>query len=175
MAAGQALAQHFSSASPHGLYTPQPTCQDAQQEILGALDTCLSEEAAQACEGAQPITLDELQTSLATLSRGKQPGSDGLPYEFYQQLWDLLGGSLLEVILEAFHSGDGGSLTSSQVQGTITLLYKGKGSRADPASYRPITLLNTDVKLLAKALTDRWAAHLGTVVDSTHTAFLPDR
>ena len=175
VAAGQALAQHFSSASPHGLFTPQPTCQDAQQEMLGALDTFLSEEAAQACEGAQPITLDELQTSLATLSRGKQPGSDGLPTEFYQQLWDPLWGILLEVFLEAFHSGDGGSLTSSQVQGTITMLYKGKGSRADPASYRPITLLNTDVKLLAKALTDRWAAYLGTVVDSTQTAFLPGR
>ena len=175
VAAGQALAEHFSSASPHGLFTPQPTCSAAQQEMLGAVDTCLSEEAAQACEGTEPITLDELKESLAALSRGKQPGSDGLPYEFYQQLWNLLGNILLDVFLEAFHSGDSGSLTSSQVQGTITLLYKGKGSRADPGSYRPITLLNTDVKLLAKTLTDRWAAHIGTVVDSTQTAFLPGR
>ena len=173
--AGRVLADHFSSASPHGLFRPQPTSQNAQQEMLQAVDTCLSEEAAQACEGAQPITLEELKTSLASLSRGKQPGSNGLPYEFYQQLWDLLGNTLLEVFLEAFHSGDAGSLTPSETSGTITLLYNSKGPRADPASYRPITLLNTDVKLLAKTLTDRWAAHLGTVVDSTQTAFLPGR
>ena len=173
--AGRVLADHFSSASPHGLFRPQPTSQNAQQEMLQAVDTCLSEEAAQACEGAQPIALEELKTSLASLSRGKQPGSDGLPYEFYQQLWDLLGNTLLEVFLEAFHSRDAGSLTPSQTLGTITLLYKAKGPRADPASYRPITLPNTDVKLLAKPLTDRWAAHLGTVVDSIQTAFLPGR
>ncbi|DBA66549.1 TPA: hypothetical protein ACH3X2_002285, partial [Trebouxia sp. C0005] len=36
--------------------------------------------------------------------------------------------------------------------GVITLLYKGKGSRALLDSYRPITLLNSDYKLLTKAL-----------------------
>ena len=173
--AGKALAEHFSSASPHRLFEPQPTSQGAQQEMLQAVDTCMSEEAAQACEGTKPIILDELKTSLASLSRGKQPGSDGLPCEFYQQLWDLLGSTLLKVFLEAFHSGDAGSLTPSQILGTITMLYKGNGSRANPASYRPITLLNTDVKLLANTLTDRWAAHIIGVIDSTQTAFLPGK
>ena len=173
LAAGQSLADHFSSACPTGLFRPQPTCRTAQQEMLGALDTSLSEDAAQACEGAEPVSLEELEASLATLPRGKQPGSDGLPYEFYQQFWSLLGSTLLDVFLEAFHSSDDTSLTPSQAQGTITLLYKGKGSRADPASYRPITLLNTDVKLLAKTLTDRWAAHLSTVIDSTQTGLPP--
>ncbi len=35
-------------------------------------------------------------------------------------------------------------------QGVATLLYKGKGSKATLDSYRPITLLNSDYKLLAK-------------------------
>ena len=34
-------------------------------------------------------------------------------------------------------------------RGVITLLYKGKGSKALLDSYRPITLLNNDYKLLA--------------------------
>ena len=42
--------------------------------------------AQQACEGAeQGITLDELQAALKLSARGKKPGSDGLPYEFYSQ------------------------------------------------------------------------------------------
>ena len=31
------------------------------------------------------ITLDELQAALKLSARGKKPGSDGLPYEFYSQ------------------------------------------------------------------------------------------
>ena len=56
---------------------------------------------------------------------------------------------------------------------STTLLYQGRGSRSDPASYRPIALLNTDAKLLAKALADRWDTHLCSVVDGTKTAFFP--
>ena len=61
-------------------------------------------------------------------------------------------------------------------EGRITLLYKGKGlDRALPASYRPITLLNTDYKLAARVLADRMGPLLNHVVDSTQTGFLPQR
>ena len=172
-AAGQTLADFFSSDSPHGLFRPRTTVPAAQQDMLAALDSHLTEEATAACEAADTITLDELSTSLDTLPRGKRPGSDGLPYEFLQHFWEDLGPVLLPVFLESFQ--EGGSLTTSQAQGLVTLLYKGSGARSDPASYRPITLLNSDVKLLAKALTDRWGGHLTSVVDDTQTAFLPGR
>ena len=69
-------------------------------------------------------------------------------------------------------------LTESQRQGIIVLLHKGGGKPVDDAaSYRPITLLNTDVKLLARVLVSpRMAAGLDLVVDATHqTAFIPGR
>ena len=46
-------------------------------------------------------------------------------------------------------------------QGVITLLYKGKGARSSLDSYRPITLLNSDYKLLAKALAIRLGPRSG--------------
>ena len=55
------------------------------------------------------------------------------------------------------------------------MLYKGKGPRTDPASYRPLTLLNTDVKLLGRVLSDRWLTASNRIVDSTQSAFLPQR
>ena len=171
--AGQTLADFFSSESPHGLFRPRATAPAAQQDLLAAVDSHLSENAASACEAGGSLTLDELSRSLATFPRGKRPGSDGLPYEFLQQFWQDLGPILLPVFLEAFQ--EGGSLPASQAHGVVTLLYKGSGPRADPASYRPITLLNSDVKLLAKTLTDRWGSHLTSVVDDTQTAFLPGR
>ena len=39
--------------------------------------------------------------------------------------------------------------------GIISVLYKGKGPREDPRSYRPVTLLNGDYKVLMRALTVR--------------------
>ena len=55
------------------------------------------------------------------------------------------------------------------------MIYKGKGSRAELANYRPITLLNTDIKIAAKAIARRIAEPLASVVDSTQTAYLPGR
>lgn len=45
----------------------------------------------------QDISLDELSAALAAMAKGKVPGVDGLPMEFYSTSWDLLGVVLLEV------------------------------------------------------------------------------
>ena len=172
---GQILASFFSSDSPHGLFAQKPTNPHAQAELLSAIDARLSEEAAAECEGEEPLTLQELTDSLESMPRAKQPGSDGIPYEVLQQFWPILGQPLLDVFLEAFHDTTAGSLSTSQLLGTIVLIYKGAGARTDPGSYRPITLLNTDAKLLGKVLADRWGHHLTSVVDPTQTAFLPGR
>ena len=108
-------------------------------------------------------------------ARGKKPGSDGLPYEFYTQFWDLLGPELLAVLQDSFQTQLTPSLPASMTQGVITLLYKGKGARSSLDSYRPITLLNSDYKLLAKALAIRLGPALQHVIDPTQTAFVPGR
>jgi hypothetical protein len=115
----------------------------AQQALLSSLDRQLPLEARAACEGAeQGITLDELQAALKLSARGKKAGSDGLPYEVYSQFWKVLEPELLIVLQEAFQAQHGFCLPPSMTQGVITLLYKGRGSKALLDSYRPITLLN---------------------------------
>ena len=144
----------------------------AQQALLSSLDRQLPSDAQQACEGAeQGITLDELQAALKLSARGRKPGSDGLPYEFFSQFWEVLGPELLAVLQEAFQAQHGLCLPTSMTRGVITLLYKGKGSKALLDSYRPITLLNSDYKLLPKALATRFGPALQHVVDPTQTAF----
>ena len=87
-----------------------------------------------------------------------------------------MGGQLLSCFREAFDCPDIDALTPSQKIGVITLLHKGNGlPRDQPASYRPITLLNTDYKVLARALACRWGVAADEVVDQTQTAFIPNR
>lgn len=45
-----------------------------------------------------PITLKELTESMKQLHKGKAPGVDGLPVEFYSTFWDLLGPFLCAVL-----------------------------------------------------------------------------
>jgi len=151
------------------MFKQLPTDLSAQQSLLSSLDRQLPSEAQQACEGTeQGITLDELQAALKVSARGKKPGSDGLPYEFFSQSWEVLGPELLAVLQDAFQAQHGLCLPTSMTQGDITLLYRGKGSKALLDSYRPITLLNSDYKLLAKALATRFEPAL-------QTAFVPGR
>ena len=79
-----------------------------------------------------------------------------LPYEFYTQFWDLLGPELLAVLQESFQDQPTRSLPASMTQGVITLLYKGKGAQSSLDSYRPITLLNSDYKLVSLIC---WPSH----------------
>ena len=87
---------------------------------------------------------------------GRAPGSDGIPVEFYKRFWGTVGHDLRDVFLSALLAG---SLSPSQRTGVISLLPK-SGDPLEAKNKRPITLLNVDYKILAKALCNR----LGTVM-----------
>ena len=56
------------------------------------------------------------------------------------------------------------------------MLFKGGGKpREQAASYRPITLLNCDVKILAKVVVLRVGPVLDSIIDGGQTAFVPGR
>ena len=174
--ANSIIVSFFSADSANGMFRELDTDSSAQHTLLSSLDRQLPAEAQQACEGPEEgVTLEELHSALKASARGKKPGSDGLPYEFFTQFWDLLGPELLAVLQESFQTQHASSLPASMAHGVITLLYKGKGPHTLLDSYRPITLLNSDYKLLAKALASRFGPALQHVVDPTQTAFVPGR
>ena len=115
----------------------------------------------------------ELATALRQMQRNKAPGADGLPYEFYVSFWDEVAPMLKRALCTAFTTGQ---LPELMQQGIITLIHKGKGlDRTLLSSYRPITLLNADIKLLGKALVNRWGPQCNSIIGPTQTGFLPNR
>ena len=77
-----------------GLFAAHPVSEAAQAELLQAEDMFLAPEATAAAEGANgdgSMPATELEPSLRSLPRGKAPGMDGIPYEFYQRFWPFLG------------------------------------------------------------------------------------
>ena len=65
------------------------------EEFLGQLST-LSEESK--AELVKELTFDELENIVKMCPNGKSPGLDGLPYEFYKSMWDIIGGDFLQVV-----------------------------------------------------------------------------
>ncbi|PNW83569.1 hypothetical protein CHLRE_05g235102v5 [Chlamydomonas reinhardtii] len=181
-----AAAAMYSSTSPTGLFRVQPVCTASQQQLLAAIDRKVPADLHAAAEGSGDGALSdaELMAALAGSANGKAPGSDGVPYEVYKVFWALLGPRLCAAAAAAFAAAadahDGGemaaALPASWREGIITLIYKGKSlDRAELASYRPITLLNCDFKMVSKAVSARLQPALDAVVDELQTAFITGR
>ena len=113
----------------------------------------------------------EITASVKEIKRGKAPGLDGLPGEFYCTFWYFLKEDFLEMANEGFHWG---ALSHSQQTGIIRLLYR-SGERYNLANWRPITLLNTDYKIIAKSLANRLKSVLSRVIHTDQTCSVPER
>jgi hypothetical protein len=96
---------------------------------------------------------------------------DGITNGFYSQFPDIcipFFSRLFSII------GSAHSFPPTFSAGVITSIYK-RGPLALPSSYRPITLLNTDYRLLARIIAARLSRALSTVIHPSHTAFLKGR
>lgn len=87
------------------------------------------------CEG--PITFEEASTAIKQMADDKSSGSDGLPAEFYKTYFPIIGPSYIQVINDNL-----AELSSTQILGFITLLYKNEEKSTDLNNWRPISLLN---------------------------------
>ncbi|CAJ0952032.1 unnamed protein product [Ranitomeya imitator] len=106
------------------------------------------------------------------MANGKAPGVDGFPAEIYKNFGEVLIPKL-RVLLEDSRSG--GRLPASMREAIIVVIPKEGKDPTQPDSYRPISLLTTDVKLLAKVLAMRLTSVISGLVHSDQSGFMPDR
>lgn len=113
--------------------------------------------------------VQELKNALNQMASGKSPGPDGVLTEFYVKFWDLVGSDFAEMISNAIHHG---KLPLGMNKGLVVLLPK-EGDLEFIQHWRPITLLNTAYKILAKVLQIRLQQILPEVIHEGQSAFLP--
>ena len=109
----------------------------------------LSEESKQLLDA--DISIEDIQLALKKMNNNKSPGPDGISIEFYKLFWNTVSKDLHEVFISGLEERQ---LAYSQYLAAIVLLYK-KGPRPDIRNWRPISLLNTDYKLLSKVFAER--------------------
>ena len=130
----------------------------------------ISADQRQSCEGL--LSKDECLAFLKQMAKGKSPGSDGLPAEFYLAFWEILGQELVESLNCAFECGE---LTISQRRGIITLLPKKDKDKTVLDNWRPILLLNTDYKIATRAIALRMSKVLPDIIHSDQTGYVKKR
>ncbi|XP_072009068.1 ATP synthase subunit C lysine N-methyltransferase isoform X1 [Engystomops pustulosus] len=119
-----------------------------------------------------PLTLEEIEEATQAMANDKAPGVDGMPMELYKKFGGILLPKLLKVFEESFEKGD---LPRSMKEAIIVVIPKEGKDPQVPESYRPISLLSTDVKILAKTLSNRLIRVIPSIIHSDQTGFMPQK
>jgi mannosylglycoprotein endo-beta-mannosidase len=115
--------------------------------------------------------LNEILTAIKAFPKGKAPGNDGLPMEFFHECAE----ETVPILLQAFTAMLYNGRTSAEInKGVITLIPK-SGDKAKLSNWRPITLLGSTYKVLAKKLAGRIKAALTHIIWPNQTGFVEGR
>lgn len=121
----------------------------------------------------EPFSEEELWATIKTLHKDKGPGPDGFTAEFYQSSWEIIKADLLAA-MNAFCRADRRGFRGLN-NALITLLPK-KVEAEEPGDYRPICLIHSFTKIMAKMMARRLALELDKLVDVNQSAsFSKDR
>ena len=118
------------------------------------------------------LSLRELKTAIMGMSKNKAPGPDGLPIEVYQKLWDELSDVLLKTYKYVFEKGE---MHPDAMNGVLNLIPKqGKDTRF-LKNLRPITLLNSDYKIIERVIANRIQEVLPGIIHHDQAGFMKNR
>lgn len=113
-----------------------------------------------------------MRVVLKAMANGKAPGPDGFTVAYYRSFADIL---LPQLTRYANTIPTGGTLRPETLHAHITVLPKPGKDPSNCGSYRPISLLNLDAKLYAKAIANRLLPLIPQWVSKDQTGFIPGR
>jgi len=131
----------------------------------------LNDDLKHLCEGL--VTSKECLDVLKTMSNNKTPGTDGFPAEFYKCFFfDDISNILVKSYNYSFQNG---CLSIDQSRGIINLIPKKDKDPTFLKNWRPISLLNTDYKIITKVIALRLKNVLPDIINNDQTGFLKGR
>ena len=116
-------------------------------------------------------SLEECEEAVKNMKSNKSPGLDGLTSEFYKCFWNdvkyLFYNSLKNVY-------DNKEMSFSQRLAVMTLIHK-KGDKKLLKNYRPLSLTNTDYKIIAFVFARRLQKIIDNLINKNQSAYIKGR
>lgn len=152
------------------LYTEAKFDETFEKDFLNDNIPSISDADREKCD--QILTLNELEDSLTKMKINKSPGSDGFTVEFYRFFWH----EIKYLVFQSFqHSYLNGSLSNEQKRGILKLIPKKDKILTKVKNWRPISLLNTDYKLLTHVLATRLQKVLHSIISIDQSGYIKGR
>jgi hypothetical protein len=117
------------------------------------------------------LTLKEIRDTISAMPKGKAPGCDDIPTEFFQEFVEEISPTLLQAFSAMLRSGE---TSETFNKGLITLIPKSR-DHAKLGNWRLITLLGSLYKILAKTLARRLQVFLPNLIRPGQTGFVEGR
>ena len=114
------------------------------------------------------ITTAGVRKAIAKLKLNKSPGMDGISNEVVKALAPSLSYPLCLLFNLSFRKG---KFPSAWKVAKITPIFKGKGSKATPGNYRPISLLSCISKLCERIFYDQLYSHVAPAIHPAQSGF----
>ncbi|MCO5557342.1 hypothetical protein L7F22_010905 [Adiantum nelumboides] len=137
--------------------------------FLEPLDDKISEEKKLLL--GRPFSVYEVETVVKGMKKEKTPGPDGIQAEVLQEMIEYAGQDLCDLLN---HWRKEGSIQPNFNQGLIKVIPKGQ-DRLEIRNYRPLTMLNSVYKVMAKALALRIKYVVNQVVHPKQFGFVQGR
>ena len=131
---------------------------------------CLTEE--QSAKREFLISEEELICTLKNMPKNKSPGNDGLTKGFYEIFWDEFKIPFIASLRKSFLKEE---LSNSHKQAVTRLIEKKDKDKRNIQNWRPLSLLNTDVKVFSKALVQLLKKTLPFLISANKFAYVDER
>ncbi|RVW89084.1 LINE-1 retrotransposable element ORF2 protein [Vitis vinifera] len=114
---------------------------------------------------------EEIFAALSSFCGDKAPGPDGFTMAFWLFCWDVVKPEILGLFREFYLHGT----FQRSLNSTFLLLIPKKEGTEDLRDFRPISLVGSVYKLLAKVLANRLKSMMGEVISDSQHAFVHGR
>jgi hypothetical protein len=119
----------------------------------------------------RPFEEDEITTVVRNMNGDKSPGFGWLPMTFYHACWHVIKDDLMAVFQELYSEG----ALERSINATFLTLIPKKSNANEVRDFRPIALVGSIYKIVAKVLANRFCTVLGGIISPTQNAFVKGR
>ncbi|GJS89701.1 RNA-directed DNA polymerase, eukaryota, reverse transcriptase zinc-binding domain protein [Tanacetum coccineum] len=118
-----------------------------------------------------PVSDSEIRAAIWDCGSEKSPGPDGFSFVFYKKFWDSIKSDVIAFVKEFLKTG----IIPKGCNTSFIALIPKTSNPMVVSDFRPISLIGTQYKIIAKVLANRLAQVIDSIISREQSAFIKQR